>query len=95
MAVFAASFCIGKQPKHEKQPKHDCIAFLAYKYGSAGPFSFGIIDVHVPNGNQSGRSLFCSKQSGEHRTNGMPGFVRQLDGPQFNEAVREGAERKY
>ncbi len=36
------------------------------------------IDVYVPNGNQSESSLFCSsKQSGGHRTNGMPGFVRQ------------------
>ncbi len=31
--VFAASFWIGKQPKR------DCIAFLAYKYGSAGSVS--------------------------------------------------------
>ncbi len=74
--VFTASFCIGKEPKR------DCVAFLAYKYGSAGSVSFDIIDVHVPNGNPSGRSLFCSTQSGGHRTNGMPGFIRKPDGPQ-------------
>ncbi len=87
--VFAASFCVGKQPKR------DCVAFLAYKYGSAGSVSFDIIDVHVPNGNQSGCSLFCSNQSGEHRTNGMPRFVRQPDGPQSYPPVCEGTARKY
>ncbi len=89
MDVFAASFCIGNKPNR------DCVAFLAYKYGSAGPVSFDIIDVHAPNGNQSERSLFNSKQSGGHRTNGMPGFVRQPDGPQSWPRVREGTARKY
>ncbi len=84
MDVFAASFCIGKEPKG------DCFAFLAYKYGSAGSVSFDIINVHVANGNQSGRSLFCSKQSGGHQTNGMPKFVRQPNGPQSWPTVREG-----
>ncbi len=89
MAVFTASFCIGKEPND------GCVAFLAYKYGSAGSVSFDIIDVHVPNGIQSGRSLFCPKQSGGHRTNGMPGSVRQPDGPQSWAPVREGDARKF
>ena len=89
MDVFAASFCIGKETKR------DCVAFLAYKYGTAGPVSLDIIDVHVPHGNQSERSLFCSKQSGGHRTNGMPGFVRQAERPQSRPPVREGTARNY
>ncbi len=88
MGFFAASFCIGIRPKR------DCVAFLAYKYGSAGSVSFYIIDVHVPSGNQSGRSLFCSKQSGGNRTNGMPGFVRKPDGSQLCPTVCEGTARK-